>query len=62
MLMMNLTRAKYVLPIGGTYRQMKQYSLLAKQLGYNDNNILVMMVKSWNLIIAAKPNWAKNWR
>jgi ribonuclease J len=42
MLMMGLVRAKYVLPIGGTYRQMKQYSLLAKTFGYKEENILLV--------------------
>lgn len=42
MLMMGLIKPRYLLPIGGTYRQMKQYSLLAKSLGYEDNHILLV--------------------
>lgn len=42
MLLIGLTKAKYLFPIGGTYRHMKQYSLLAKMLGYDDNHILLV--------------------
>ena len=40
MLMMGLTKAKYLLPIGGTYRHMKQFSLLAQTVGYDKNQVL----------------------
>jgi ribonuclease J len=42
MLMIGLAKAKYVLPIGGTIRHMKQYAVLAKRMGYNDKNILTV--------------------
>jgi len=42
MLLIGLTKAKYLFPIGGTYRHMKQYSLLAKMLGYDANHILLV--------------------
>jgi len=41
-LLIGLTKAKYLFPIGGTYRHMKQYSLLAKMLGYDANHILLV--------------------
>lgn len=40
-LMLALTRPKYVLPIGGAFRQMKQYALLAQKMGYKTENILL---------------------
>lgn len=42
MLMIGLAKAKYVLPIGGTIRHMKQYSVLAKRMGYEDKHILIV--------------------
>src|SRR5581483_10327461 len=41
-LLMSLVKAKYVLPIGGTYRQMAVYKKLAKEIGYKDENILLI--------------------
>jgi ribonuclease J len=41
LLMMTLTRPKYLLPIGGTYRHMVQYSHLAQAMGYPSDNILL---------------------
>lgn len=41
-LMMNLTRPKYLIPIGGTFRHMKQYALLAASMGYNENTIFLI--------------------
>ena len=41
LLMMNLTRPKYLLPIGGNYRHMAQYSLLAQSMGYSADKILL---------------------
>ncbi len=41
-LLMSLVKAKTVLPIGGTYRQMVVYKKLAKELGYEDKNILLL--------------------
>jgi len=40
-LMMALTRAKKVLPIGGTYKHMVAYKALAKQNGYTDKDIIL---------------------
>lgn len=41
LLMLALTRPKFVLPIGGTYRHMVQYSHLAMDMGYSKNQILL---------------------
>ncbi|KKU29202.1 MAG: RNA-metabolising metallo-beta-lactamase [Candidatus Amesbacteria bacterium GW2011_GWA2_47_11b] len=41
LLMMALTRPKYLLPIGGTYRHMVQYSRLAQSMGYQASQILL---------------------
>ncbi len=41
LLMMALTRPKFVLPIGGTYRHMVQYSHLAQSMGYTENQVLL---------------------
>ena len=40
-LMINLIRAKYLVPIGGAFRQMKQYSLLAQKMGYEEKRIFL---------------------
>jgi ribonuclease J len=40
-LMINLTRPQYLVPIGGAFRQMKQYSLLAQRMGYQEEQILL---------------------
>lgn len=40
-LLINLVKPKFLLPIGGGFRQMKQYSLLAQRIGYQENNILL---------------------
>jgi len=40
-LLINLVKPKFLLPIGGGFRQMKQYSLLAQQIGYQENRILL---------------------
>lgn len=42
MLLIGLAKAKYVMPIGGTIRHMKQYSLLAQKMGYGEKNILTI--------------------
>jgi ribonuclease J len=39
MLMMGLTRPKYIIPIGGEPRQVQQYSVLAEKMGYADDKI-----------------------
>jgi ribonuclease J len=41
LLLMALTKAKYVLPIGGMYRHMVQYANLAKSMGYSPDKILL---------------------
>jgi len=41
MLMLSLVRPKYVLPIGGTFRQMKQYAILAEKMGYQKQQIIL---------------------
>ena len=39
-LMVSLTNPKFVLPIGGTYRQMVAYKDLAKSMGYTDDKVI----------------------
>lgn len=41
MLMIGLTRPKLLLPIGGSPRHVKQYSLIAQKMGYKENQILI---------------------
>jgi ribonuclease J len=41
LLMMALTKPEYLLPIGGTYRHMVQYSHLAQSMGYSADKILL---------------------
>lgn len=41
LLMMALTRPKFLLPIGGTYRHMVQYSHLAENVGYSADKVLL---------------------
>lgn len=40
-LMLGLTRPKHILPIGGTFRQMKHYSYLAQKMGYKESAIML---------------------
>lgn len=40
-LMINLVRPQYLVPIGGAFRQMKQYSLLAQKMGFQEKQILL---------------------
>lgn len=40
-LLIDLTKPKNVLPIGGTYKQMVQYKQLAKERGINEKNIIL---------------------
>lgn len=40
-LMMALTRPKFLLPIGGTFRQMKKYSQLAEEMGWAKQNVIL---------------------
>ncbi len=41
LLMMNLLRPKYLLPMGGNYRHMVQYARLAQTMGYSADKILL---------------------
>jgi ribonuclease J len=41
-LLMDLTKPKNVLPIGGTYKQMVQYKELARSRGFRDKNIILI--------------------
>lgn len=40
-LMIALTRPRYLLPIGGTVRHMKQYAVLGSQMGYGRDKVLM---------------------
>jgi len=40
-LLISLTRPKWLLPIGGAFRQMKQYALLAQRMGFEEKQILL---------------------
>lgn len=42
LLMMSLVKAKYVVPISGTYRQMVAFSALARKLGYSKESICLL--------------------
>ncbi len=41
MMLINLTNPQYFLPVGGTYRHMVHYSLLAESMGYDRKNVLL---------------------
>lgn len=41
MMLMSMVKARYVMPIGGTYRHMNQYAKLAHQMGYQDDKIIL---------------------
>ena len=41
-LMINLARPKYLIPIGATYRGMRAFANLAKDLGYPENQVLLL--------------------
>ncbi len=56
LLMMALTRPKYLLPIGGTYRHMVQYSRLAQSMGYQEAQILL---PEYNQTIVVTPDIIK---
>lgn len=49
MMLMAMTKAKYVMPIGGTYRHMVQYKKLAQKMGYQDENILFEESRVYNI-------------
>ena len=40
-LLISLVKPRYLLPIGGAFRQMKQYALQAQKMGYQENQILL---------------------
>ena len=40
-LMLNLVRPKFVIPIGGELRQIKQYQKMVKTMGYKDDQIVI---------------------
>lgn len=42
MLLMELVKAKYLVPIGGTFRHMVQYRKLAERLGYPNENVFLL--------------------
>ena len=42
MLLMELVKPKYLVPIGGTYRHMVQYRKLAVQMGYRQENVFLL--------------------
>ncbi len=42
MMLMALTKPRYLIPIGGTYRQMKKYSLLAQTMGHPAENVFLL--------------------
>ncbi len=50
LLLMSLTRPQYLLPIGGTYRHMVQYSRLAQKMGYSPDKIL-LPENSYSIVI-----------
>ncbi len=41
LMLMAMTKARYVMPIGGTYRHMVQYAKLAREMGYSDDKIIL---------------------
>lgn len=40
-LMINLVRPKFLVPIGGAFRHLKQYALLAQRIGFKENQIIL---------------------
>lgn len=40
-LMLNLVKPKYIMPIGGDLRQIKQYQKMVKSMGYKDEQIIL---------------------
>jgi len=40
-LMIGLTRPNFLVPIGGAFRQMRQYALLAQKMGYSKEQIIL---------------------
>lgn len=42
MLMIGLTKPDFLLPIGGSFRQMKQYATIAQKMGYPEEKVLLV--------------------
>jgi len=40
-LLISLVKPKFLLPIGGNFRQMKQYTVLAQKMGYSSQSVLL---------------------
>ncbi|MBP8591319.1 ribonuclease J [Candidatus Shapirobacteria bacterium] len=40
-LLIDLVKPKFLLPIGGNFRQMKQYSILAQKMGYSPKQVIL---------------------
>jgi len=40
-LLVNLVDPHWIIPIGGNYRHMKQFSLLTKKMGFNTDNVII---------------------
>lgn len=40
--MINFTKARFLIPIGGAYRHMVQFGLLARKLGYKKENVFLL--------------------
>lgn len=55
-LMINLAKPKYLMPIGGTFRHMKQFSNMAQTLGYDEPQVLLV---SDGEVIEVRPNKAQ---
>lgn len=56
-LMIGLTDAKFLLPIGGTIRQMRHYAELAHNMGYHENQVILPM--AGDVIEFSPPQQAK---
>ena len=57
MLLMELVKPKFMMPIGGTYRHMIQYRKLAVKLGHPEKNVFVM--DNGQTLILENPQMAK---
>jgi len=57
MLLMELVKPKYLMPIGGTYRHMVQYRKLAVKLGHPEKNVFVL--DNGQTLILENPQTAK---
>jgi len=57
MLLMELVKPKYLMPIGGTYRHMIQYRKLAVKLGHPEKNVFVL--DNGQTLVLENPQTAK---